>query len=153
MDDPLSLRSDLTRLDAACGLAILLREICENVRIVTFSDQVRSIPNHRGFGLSTDIQSSQPHRSTRLGMAISSMSRHSADRLIVITDEQATDKIPDISNPSLLYMINIATNQNGVGYGKWIHINGWSESVVTYIQRMEQNCVPRETHTMRELSS
>ena len=27
--------------------------------------------------------------------------------------------------------------QNGVGYGKWTHIDGWSESVVDYIRTLE----------------
>jgi hypothetical protein len=36
------------------------------------------------------------------------------------------------------YMINIASGQNGVGYGgAWTHIDGWSESVIRYIVAIE----------------
>ncbi|HET9743820.1 MAG TPA: hypothetical protein VFQ00_13810 [Terriglobales bacterium] len=27
---------------------------------------------------------------------------------------------------------------NGVGYGRWTHIDGWSESVFEYIRALEQ---------------
>ena len=27
--------------------------------------------------------------------------------------------------------------QNGIGYGKWTHIDGWSQSVVEYIRELE----------------
>jgi 60 kDa SS-A/Ro ribonucleoprotein len=63
----------------------------------------------------------------------------------VISDEQAHDSVPgprQWSNgrprPSMGYMINVASFKNGVGYGKWTHIDGWSESVVDYIRMLEQ---------------
>jgi 60 kDa SS-A/Ro ribonucleoprotein len=37
------------------------------------------------------------------------------------------------------YVINLASYKNGVGYGKWAHIDGWSESVVEYICTLESN--------------
>jgi len=33
--------------------------------------------------------------------------------------------------------INVASYKNGVGYGKWTHIDGWSESVIEYIRALE----------------
>ena len=36
------------------------------------------------------------------------------------------------------YMINVATDKNGVGYGPWTHIDGWSEGVVDYIREFER---------------
>jgi hypothetical protein len=36
------------------------------------------------------------------------------------------------------YLINVASYKNGVGYGKWIHIDGWSEAVIEYIRALEQ---------------
>ena len=57
-------------------------------------------------------------------------------RLMVITDEQSHDPVPDPSG--LGYMINVASNQNGVGYGAWHHIDGWSEAVVNYIGEVEK---------------
>jgi hypothetical protein len=36
-----------------------------------------------------------------------------------------------------LYVINVASNKNGVGYGPWTHIDGWSDAVVEYIRALE----------------
>jgi hypothetical protein len=34
-------------------------------------------------------------------------------------------------------VINAASSRNGVGYGPWTHIDGWSEAVVEYIAELE----------------
>lgn len=57
------------------------------------------------------------------------------DRLIVITDEQAADSVP--APTATGYVINVASYKNGVGYGKWMHIDGWSEAVIDYIREFE----------------
>jgi hypothetical protein len=31
----------------------------------------------------------------------------------------------------------VASNRNGVGYGQWTHIDGFSEAVVEYIAELE----------------
>jgi hypothetical protein len=66
MAAPISGKSELSRMDAACGLAILARE-----------------PGRKG------------------------------------------------------YMINVASYRNGVGYGAWTHIDGWSESVLDFIREFD----------------
>ena len=35
------------------------------------------------------------------------------------------------------YMINVASAKNGVGYGAWTHIDGFSENVIRFIQEIE----------------
>jgi len=35
----------------------------------------------------------------------------------------------------------VAGYRNGVGYGKWTHIDGWSEAVIEYIRTLEQAAV------------
>ncbi|HEY0651305.1 MAG TPA: hypothetical protein VGD44_25675, partial [Phenylobacterium sp.] len=35
------------------------------------------------------------------------------------------------------YVINVASARNGVGYGKWVHIDGFSEAVLSYIREAE----------------
>ena len=35
-------------------------------------------------------------------------------------------------------MVKLASYKNGIGYGKWTHIDGWSESVVEYIRALEE---------------
>lgn len=79
---------------------------------------------------------SQGHCGTNLGGAITSV-QGMANRLIVITDEQSHTRVPTPVFEKA-YMINIASNKNGVGYGKWIHIDGWSESVINYITQSEE---------------
>ncbi len=47
MDSPLSGRSEMRRLEAACGLAVLAREISDDVEIYTFSNAVKKVPPRR----------------------------------------------------------------------------------------------------------
>ncbi|HET9401585.1 MAG TPA: TROVE domain-containing protein [Candidatus Acidoferrales bacterium] len=130
----LSRRSEMLRTDAAYGLAVLLREICEKVSVYTFSDRLVEVPARRGFALRDALDASQPHNSTQLGAALDGI-REKFDRLIVITDEQAHDRVPAPNGRG--YAINVASYKNGVGYGKWVHIDGWSEAVVEYIRALE----------------
>jgi len=74
---------------------------------------------------------------TQLGAAVKEVSRLSHDRLIVVTDEQSADPVPEPKG--LGYMINVASNRNGVGYGKWLHVDGWSDAVVRFITERERS--------------
>jgi hypothetical protein len=132
----LSRRSEMLRTDAAYGLAILLREICEEVSIYSFSNEAKRVPTRRGFALRDAIDRSQQHGATYLGKAVASV-EEKYERMIVITDEQAHDSVPTPRGKG--YVINVASYKNGVGYGKWTHIDGWSESVVDYISELERN--------------
>ena len=134
MTAALSARSEMQRTDAAYGLAILLREIAEELAVFSFSDRCVRVPARRGFALRDAIDASQPHGSTYLGRALEEI-REPYDRLIVITDEQSHDRVPDPQGQG--YMINVASYKNGVGYGQWTHIDGWSESVIGYIRELE----------------
>jgi 60 kDa SS-A/Ro ribonucleoprotein len=115
MFHPLSAQSEMTRAEAACGLAILAREVCDEVEIFTFSQNVMKIPPRRGFALRDAIINSQPHSSTFLGKAVAEIDRK-ADRLIVFTDEQSHDTVSDPKARG--YMVNVASYQHGVGYGR-----------------------------------
>jgi 60 kDa SS-A/Ro ribonucleoprotein len=134
MDAQLSRKAEMTRADAGYGLAVLLREVCEKVEIHSFSDHTTRIPARRGFALRDAIHGSQPHSGTMIGAAVREVAG-SYDRLIVITDEQAHDQLPAPSAAG--YVINVASFKNGVGYGKWMHIDGWSEAVIGYIREFE----------------
>ena len=135
MDTALSRQSEMTRLEAACGLAILAREICQKVEIFTFSNDVAKIPPRRGFALRDAIVASQPHAGTYLGKAVKQVDLR-GDRLIVFTDEQSHDKVE--SPLGLAYMINVASNQHGVGNGPWRRVDGFSEAVIAWIAASEQ---------------
>ena len=137
MTAPLSQRSEMQRTDAAYGLAVLLRELGEKVAVFSFSDTLVEVPARRGFALRDAIDRSQRHNGTQLGKAVTELNqKHGCDRLIVITDEQAHDTVPGPKSKG--YVINVASYKNGVGYGKWTHIDGWSESVVDYVRTLEQ---------------
>ena len=138
MTAPLSRRSEMQRTDAAYGLAVLLREIGDKVAVFSFSDSLVEVPARRGFALRDAIANSQRHNSTQLGKAVGELNlNHGYDRLIVITDEQAHDTVPGPKGKG--YVINVASYKNGVGYGKWTHIDGWSESVIEYIRTLESD--------------
>jgi Mrp family chromosome partitioning ATPase len=127
----------MKRTDAAYGLAVLLREIGERVAVYSFSDHLVEVPARRGFALRHAIESSQAHNGTYLGRAVEELNaKESYDRLIVMTDEQAHDTVPNPKGKG--YVINVASYKNGVGYGTWTHIDGWSESVLQYVRTLDQ---------------
>ena len=90
----------MDRLDAACGVAMVCRELCENIKIFTFSNDVVQVPSRRGFALRDAVVNSQFHSGTYLGAAVSHINSIQHDRLIVITDEQSHDSAhPKIYQP------------------------------------------------------
>ncbi len=132
---PLSAQSEMTRLEAACGLAILAREVCEKVEVFTFSNQVVKVPPRRGFALRDAIVASQPHGGTYLGRAVSEVDEKGT-RLLVFTDEQSHDAVPEpIGNGT---MVNVASYQHGVGNGAWTRVDGFSEAVIAWISAREE---------------
>lgn len=138
MDSRLSEKSDLNRIDAASALAVLVRGICPEVRVFTFSNSVVEIPPRVGMSLIDAIARSQPHSGTYLGRAVQAVNSAApgAERTIVITDEQSHDVVGAPGGRG--YMINVASYQHGVGYGAWTKVDGFSESVIRFIQEVEQ---------------
>ncbi len=149
MDAPLSARSDLTRKDAAATLASMIN--AEQLRVFSFADRVMEVPPRRGMAGVDAICNSQAG-GTRLFDAIAWINGNVPhDRLIVITDEQAfpggsgrfgywiqgdINRMPEPVCPNA-YVINVASAQNGVGYGKWTHLDGFSEHVLRWIVEYE----------------
>lgn len=134
MQSKVSGRSEISRLDAAKGLAMLIREVSTNSEVYTFNYITERVANKRGFALADAI--GRARGGTKLGEAVKDMNTKSADRIIVITDEQSADRVPDPAFANS-YMINVAACKNGVGYGKWTHMDGWSDSIVSYIISLE----------------
>lgn len=136
MDHALSAKGETTRMDAGLGLGVLLREICESVEIFTFSNALVQVAPRRGFALRDAMKNSQQHGGTYLAQALDHLNQKvNYDRIIVITDEQTADGISSPKGKG--YVINVATYKNGVGYGKWLHIDGWSEAVIDYLRAYE----------------
>lgn len=134
----ISAKSEMTRMDAACALAMLLREICEDAQVITFSDRAVQVPPRRGFALRDAIGRSQMHGGTRTRFAIEAAKKLGYDRLIVLTDEQSHTTIPAPEPGTKPYFINVASAKNGIGYGEWTHFDGWSEAICDYIAASEE---------------
>lgn len=134
MNKTLSAKSDMTRMDAAATLASI---IPGNLRIFSFSQELVEVPARRGMAGVDAIKRSQRHGGTRLAEAVAKINAMPHDRLIVITDEQTYSRP---ANPTAKrgYMINVASARNGVGYGAWTHLDGFSENVLRYIGAHER---------------
>lgn len=142
-----SRRSELSRMDAAAALASVIPS--DNLRVFSFSAGPNryaysmsnnrvlvECPPRRGLSGIDAVVNSQYHGGTMIGQAVHEAKQLPHDRLIVVTDEQSHDRVPDPKAP-LAYMINVASNKNGVGYGRWTHIDGFSESVLRFIYEHE----------------
>lgn len=144
MDRNLSARGESTRIDAASALAILLRETCEDFAVATFSTKTIALANpERGIKLANRIETSQSHDGTELFGAIKDVNRFygNVDRLIVITDEQASG-FGYQAMPSPVadrgYIINVAPYAPALdASGGWTRISGFSERIVDYIRYEE----------------
>lgn len=151
----LSAKSEMTRMGVAASLAILARELCEEpvIYCTAGNDWKRVhatmlIPSRRGFALSDFITGHEVQAKIGGGgifltqcMAHIKEEQVSADRIIVLTDEQDCDtKLnPEAADAfgTRNYLINVASAKNGIGYRKWLHIDGWSDKVLSYIAQYE----------------
>lgn len=134
MQARLSGKSDLSRMDAAAALASIIHG---DLRVFSFSQGLVEVAPRRGMAGVDAVIRSQEHSSTYLGAAVDFLNKRVPhDRLIVITDEQSHDRVPD-PIATKAYMINVASSANGVGYGRWTHIDGFSENVIRFIQANE----------------
>lgn len=134
MQARLSERSDLTRVHAAAALGAVWPG---EKRVVMFASEAAEAPAHRGLPLVDHIGQSlgRVGHGTDIAGAIRACSPAPNDRMVVITDEQSATRVGD--PPCRGYMINVASYQNGVGYGGWTHIDGWSENVFKFIHELE----------------
>jgi hypothetical protein len=137
MSSPISGKSELRRVDAACALAMLLREICERCQIVVFGSTAGLIPPRRGFALRDAIVKSEHNGGTNTATALQVAAQEGYDRCIVITDEQSHQSVRGPVSNTKGYFINVASYQNGIGYREWTHLDGWSEAIVDYICQYE----------------
>jgi hypothetical protein len=80
---------------------------------------------------------SQPHAGTLLGAAVTRVNALPHERLIVVTDEQSHDAVPE-PVAAKAYMVNVASARNGVGHGRWVRIDGFSEAVLDFIREHER---------------
>jgi hypothetical protein len=136
MTGRISGKSEVMRYDVAASLAILFREVCRDVKLYAFANELRPLSPRRGFALRDAIRE-QVGGGTEMWTAIRHVAKERSNRvMLVITDEQTQDsgKYSD-ANSDLLVIVNVASYENGVGYEKGVvHINGWSDSVVNWLR-------------------
>jgi hypothetical protein len=139
-DAKVSAKSDLTRQDAILALAMLAREVCEDVEIYSFSGYAMRIPPRHGFALAEAVKTSQHCTGTAIGASLTQFASSKADRIILITDEQSYDRVAGPKNygADIGYIINVAAYQNGVNHSEWTTVTGFSEAIVDYIRESEQ---------------
>lgn len=137
MSSRVSGRSEMNREGAASAVAILARGICEDCRVIAFGTEAAEIPGYQGLALADRLSGygSVVGHGTNVRGAVALAGSLGYDRIIVITDEQSATKCQDPEGVG--YMINVASYENGIGYGAWTHIDGFSEAVVQYIQEIE----------------
>lgn len=158
MQSRLSEKGEMDRVDAACGLAMLMREVSEDVAIYATagSDARRihdtaKIPPRHAFALRDMIKAAMQE----LGgggifchQALTYIQKAETlpfDRVVILTDEQDCDLDPAkrLDKAPLLgqyhYMLNVASYKPSLETGgKWVRINGWSERIIDWIRDHER---------------
>lgn len=148
-----SAKSEMDRFDAAAALAVLCREVCENVAVYAFNERAYEVPARRGFAL-RDALAQTKGNASKGGLAVALANQRGYDRIIVLTDGQwhytdaeqrgwgGQQEAPaHLVSPAPLtdkaYLVNLAASRNAVGSNKWTMLDGWSEAIVTFIQASE----------------
>ena len=154
MNDPISAKSKMSRLNAAAALAVLARERGETVNVYTFSDKCVRIAAWRGLPLVDGIHQSQAHGGTNLRDALLMLKREEpqVDRIIVITDEQYdhpkfsswvrqyyADEIarlkPIAPWGTYNYIMNVAPYEVGLNEDEgWTRFNGYSDRLLDWME-------------------
>ena len=138
MTSPVSDRSILQAVDAAAGMAIMARELCDDVKVYAWSTQCREVPARRGMALRDAIRNTNVGWSTEGDLAVQTALRDGPwDRCIMITDMQMHQRLrawPEIQHK---YIVNVRSHRNGVGYGNWNWIEGFSAQTLRYMRELE----------------
>jgi hypothetical protein len=152
----MSARSDMNRALAACALGAIARETCETPVIYATSGsdakrvhKTELVPARRGMALVDAIYAMSGPLGGG-GIFLNQVMRYiqpkhpKCQRIIVITDEQDCSQGAEDAPANAPawgkynYMINVASARNGIGYGGWVHLDGFSEQVLRYIAAYEK---------------
>ena len=130
-----SAKSVVTRAQAGATLGAMVNG---DVRMIAFASSAKEVPARRGIAGVDAIQAVQSTigMGTEIGQAVRLANSMKPDRIIVVTDEQSHDAVGE-PQCKHAYMINVASYQNGVGYGRWTHLDGFSEATLRYIAEIE----------------
>lgn len=152
-------KSDLSRLDTACVMAMLALSQCEDIELVLTAgnDTTKVCKSHhlqypsRGFSVIKEIKSYQDRLGgggifTRqcLNWCRDQFKGVEFERIIVFSDSQDCD-YPDKKIPKPFakynYICDVSAHKRGINYkGVWTaEISGWSEYFLTFISSLEGN--------------
>lgn len=136
MGVPVSAKSVVTRKEAAAALGAL---VPGDVRMYAFGESVKEVPARKGLAGIAEVEKARVGHSTNISAAVALANKDGYDRIIVITDEQMQGHYDRLPKPltNKAYFINVNTYQNGIGYGDWTNISGFSENTIKYIAAME----------------
>ncbi len=138
MFSTLSDRGILQAVDAAAGMAIMARELCDDVKVYAWSTECKEVAARRGMALRDAVHNANVGHATYGDKAVQRALQDGPwDRMIMITDMQLHDDLrayPEIANK---YMVNVRGYQNGVGYGNWNWIEGFSAHTLRYMRELE----------------
>ncbi len=138
MSSNVSERSILQRVDAAAGMAIMARELCDDVKVYAWSTICKEVPARRGMALRDAIKGMDVGWSTHGDEAVQrALVDGPWDRCIMVTDMQLHTRLrawPEIAHK---YLVNVASYENGVGYGNWNWIDGFSAQTLRYMRELE----------------
>lgn len=162
MNDPISSKSDMKRIDAAAAMAILAVEASESPTVYVtagsdhlFTHKTRLLPARRGFALSDAIlAAANPHdRESYMGgggiFTRQVLEFIKADRrgqvparIIVFSDSQDCDyEAKRVPAPFGLrnYICDVSAHTRGVAYeGLWTaEVSGWSQHFLKFIAALE----------------
>ena len=156
MDGNLSKKSTFKRIDAACAMAMLAANQCEDFELVTtggndYSGEGKSkwiqYPK-KGFDISDQIKDTVRETGgggifTRqcLEWCKNTFKEEQFDRIIVFSDSQDCDHVNSVPHPfgKYNYICDVSSERYGINYsGVWTaEISGFSEYFLTYIAAME----------------
>jgi 60 kDa SS-A/Ro ribonucleoprotein len=154
---PLSAKSELCALDGACALAILMREICEDVTIYltagndyTQVHQTEEIPARRGMALDALVRQRYNHLggggiflSQCMNYVAQQEAGNTVDRVVVFTDEVDCDRKLNPNTAKALgrrtnYIVNVGSQDRALALGgPWVRVTGFSPQVIRWIMADE----------------
>lgn len=149
----LSKKSEINRMDTAIALAMLVRELSEEIVVYATAGNdwtrihaTKMVPARRGFAL-RDVLNKAYRELGGGGIFVKQCMDYlyehekEADRVIICSDSQDCDTRarPESANAfaTYNYLMDISSELNGVAYNKLTVINGFSESLINFVVQNE----------------
>ena len=154
MGQNISGKSEFSRLDVACAMAMMAEATCERISVYATAGNdgtrihaTKLVALRRGFGMMEVIKNSSQELGgggifTRQCLSyIKNEEQEAPDRIIVFSDSQDCDLSKALPEPfgERNYIVDVSAHSRGLNYkGVWTaEISGWSDHFLTYIASFE----------------